>query len=60
MPRKEPYPYSHWVEKTRKEHKCGLCGEMIPKGSKARYKNMFDGTREYIHADGCPRNRKEK
>jgi len=49
MPRKERYPYSHHVNKTRKEHKCVACGKIIPKGSTARYKNGFDGKRMYIH-----------
>jgi hypothetical protein len=54
MPRKEPYPYSHRVENTRKDHLCQLCGEWILKGSRARYKNLFTGRRAYIHDPFCP------
>ncbi len=49
MPRTEPYPYSHYVNKTRKDHKCEICWDIIPRGSKARYKNLFTGKRGYIH-----------
>jgi len=49
MPRKEKYPYSHHISKTRKEHRCNGCGGIIPKGSRARYKNLFTGKRGYAH-----------
>lgn len=52
---KEPYPYSHHVSKTRKDHKCAYCSEIISKGSKANYKNLFTGKRGYIHFPECPR-----
>ena len=54
MPRKEPFPYSHYIKKTRKEHRCELCGGIIISGSQARYKNLFTGKRGYIHPDRCP------
>lgn len=47
--RREPYPYSHSVEKTRKEHKCERCGGIISKGKRANYKNLFTGKRGYVH-----------
>jgi len=50
MSRKEPFPYSHYVMKTRKEHRCELCRKMIPKGVQARYKNLFTGEKGYIHS----------
>ena len=54
MPRKEPYPYSHWIKKTRKEHKCDICGLVIPVGVEARYKNGLAG-KQYIHGwPSCP------
>ena len=49
MPRKEAFPYSHSVGKTWKDHICHGCGEVIPKGSRASYKNLFTGRRGYIH-----------
>jgi len=49
MPRKEPFPYSHFINKTRKDHKCEKCGDVILKGSRAQYKNLFTGKRGYIH-----------
>jgi len=49
MPRKEPFPYSHHVKKTRKDHKCEACGGVIPTGSRADYKNLFTGKRGYRH-----------
>jgi predicted metal-binding protein len=55
MPRTEPFPYSHFVDRTRKEHKCELCGYPIVRGAKARYKNLLTGKRGYIHnIPGCP------
>lgn len=54
MPRKEPFPYSHFVKKTRKNHKCEKCGQIISKGSMAQYKNLFTGCRGYIHIV-CPK-----
>jgi hypothetical protein len=54
MPRKEKFPYSHSVHKTRTPHKCEMCGEIIPVGSMASYKNHFTGKRGYIHEPrGC-------
>jgi predicted ATP-grasp superfamily ATP-dependent carboligase len=41
--------HHHFIEKTRKDHICGSCGEIIPKGSKAEYFNSFDGTRSFRH-----------
>jgi hypothetical protein len=52
MSRKERFPYSHSV-KVRKPHKCDYCNQLIVKGQNARYKNMFDGTKGYIH-NVCP------
>lgn len=54
MPRKEPFPYSHYIKKTRKYHICRLCKEIIVKGSSARYKNLFTGKKAYIHTI-CPK-----
>lgn len=51
MPRKEKFPYSHSVDKTRKEHKCGLCGGIIEVGEHARYKNLLTGGRGYVHGN---------
>lgn len=53
MPRKERYPYSHHIEKTRKDHMCERCYKIIPKGSQANYKNLFTGKRGYIHFPSC-------
>jgi len=49
MSRKEPFPYSHSVARTRCEHKCERCGQVISIGSRARYKNLFTGRRGHIH-----------
>jgi len=50
MPRTEPFPYSHYVTKTRTEHKCELCRRVIPIGVQARWKSLFTGRRGYIHS----------
>ena len=53
MPRTERHP--HFVKKTRTNHKCIHCGEIIPKGSTwVRYKNLFTGKRGYFHSR-CPK-----
>lgn len=50
MPRTEQHP--HYVSKTRKDHKCEMCGGIIPAGTKdVRYKNLFTGKRAYYHPD---------
>jgi hypothetical protein len=51
MPRKEKFPYSHFVDKTRKEHECGLCWDVIRIGEHARYKNLSTGERGYVHGN---------
>jgi len=52
MPRTEKSP--HYVQKTNKDHKCRICGEIIPKGTRnVRYKNLFTGKRGYQHTS-CP------
>ena len=50
MPRTEPFPYSHYVMKTRKDHKCEMCRKLIRKGVQARWKSLFTGKRGYIHS----------
>jgi len=50
MPRKERFP--HYC-KTRKEHKCERCGNIIPRGVRVRYRNLFTGKRGYYHLI-CP------
>ena len=45
----------HLVEKTRKDHECHYCGEIIPKGSRAKYRNAFTGKRDYYHSPDCPK-----
>lgn len=37
---------SYQVQKTRKEHKCSICGDIIPVGSMA----FWTGKKEYRHA----------
>lgn len=49
MWRKEKFPYSHFVDKTRTNHGCAICKLWIPAGAAARYKNLFTGKRGYIH-----------
>jgi hypothetical protein len=44
----------HLVQKTRTEHKCEACRQIIPIGSMATYRNAFTGKREYKHIV-CPR-----
>lgn len=44
----------HFVRKTRKDHKCEDCKEIIIKGSSAFYRNLFTGKRGYEHAGNCP------
>ena len=46
---------THIVNKTRADHKCHRCDEVILRGSKARYRNVFTGEREYYHYTECPR-----
>lgn len=48
MPRTQRY--EHIIRKTRKEHICGGCKEIIKKGSSVTYKNNFDGTKTYFHS----------
>jgi len=44
----------HTVERTRKTHKCERCGQIIPVGSKASFRNAFTGKRCYAHYWNCP------
>ncbi len=44
----------HYVGKTRTDHKCENCREIIPKGSAAEYVNLFTGKRGYCHCR-CPK-----
>ena len=37
------------VNKTRKDHICERCGEIISKGERAEYRNLFTGKRGYYH-----------
>lgn len=48
----------HTVKKTRTEHLCHRCDEVIPKGSTAQYRNTFTGARDYYHYGECPRFKK--
>jgi len=41
----------HFVNKTRKDHKCINCSHIIKKGSNAFYKNLFTGKRGYMHTN---------
>lgn len=55
MPRYAGDSKLHLVNKTRLDHICRTCDEVIPRGSKARYRNTFTGERDYYHYGGCPR-----